>query len=187
MIFPTPLPDELLPNCDDDDLMCRLQNLYQQFARDLFIAFYAKCSDRERANDAVHEAFLRLYSRGVDEVQHPKSWLLKVGTNWLIDLSRRDKRRARLTSDFKDLAADGEPVEDILDLEEREILRASLRKLRDPDRNILSLKYMMNWSSAEIGQHLGIKADAVDMRLTRARRRLSKMMVDQGFTTVQRP
>ncbi|MGB4708707.1 MAG: sigma-70 family RNA polymerase sigma factor [Fuerstiella sp.] len=184
MIFPTPIPDELLPDTVDSDLMCRLETLYRKYARELFIAYYAKCSDREKANDAVHESFLRLYANGPQDLQQPKLWLLKIGTDWLLDLAKTDQRRRKLNTDFMRATSSQHPFEDVLDQGERENLRAALRRLQDPDRNILLLRYMMNWKPVEIARHLRISAEAVCVRHNRARRRLLRMLGDHAFNAL---
>jgi len=185
MIFPTPIPDELLPECEDDDLMCHLDRLYKLHSLALWRAFYAKCGDRERSDDAVHEAFLRLYAAGVHDVKSPMAWMLKVGNNWLIDLARRARRQASSSSDLSYVAGDEDPEDDAIDVEQHQLIREAMHDLRDRDRKLLALRYTLNWNSAEIACHLGIKTDAVDMRLVRARRRLAKVLEERGLSAMQ--
>lgn len=92
MDFPTPIPFNELPECDDDDLICQIERLYKAHSKELWAMLYAKFKNRERANDAVHEAFLRLYATGIQEVKHPLRWMYRVGHNFLIDQKRRDRR-----------------------------------------------------------------------------------------------
>lgn len=64
--------------------------------------------------------------------------------------------------------------------EDRMILEA-LAGLAPGDQEILRLKAWEELSSAEIGAVLGISPAAVDMRLTRAKRRLRRALEAVGF------
>ena len=43
------------------------------------------------------------------------------------------------------------------------------------------MKYSMDWSAAQIGTVMNSSAAAIDMRLSRARRRLAEILVEQGY------
>jgi RNA polymerase sigma-70 factor (ECF subfamily) len=53
--------------------------------------------------------------------------------------------------------------------------------MREDDRQALVLRYALNWSSARMAEVLGVSAAAVDMRLSRARRRLAELLREDGF------
>jgi RNA polymerase sigma-70 factor (ECF subfamily) len=71
-----------------------------------------------------------------------------------------------------------------LDLLEREETFAQLRhvlaELAQPDREILTLRYALDYNANEIADLLAINATAVHMRLSRARQRLAERLVAQG-------
>jgi len=167
-----------LPSADADS---PLESLYRDQARELWALFYAYCGNAERAQDAVHESFLKLQQQ-TEEIRDHRAWLIQVGRNWLRDQARR-KVNSVIKTESLDLnpGKDHEPIKALFDHEQREQIRAALRKLKEADREVLILRYALNWSSQRIGETLVTSAAAVDMRLTRARQRLAIELEQLGF------
>lgn len=169
--------------CDSiDDAFCEpssLEVLYCRHAGELRRIFFARCRDHELAADAVQEVFLRLQRVGLENAREPRAWLVRVGYNWLTDQIRRRRRRAALTGDLIHVLSHDDPADSTRLREDREVVQDSIRQLKESDQNLLALRYSMNWNAARIALHLGINPDAVDMRLTRARRRLASIIARQ--------
>jgi RNA polymerase sigma-70 factor (ECF subfamily) len=55
-----------------------------------------------------------------------------------------------------------------------------LREMPEADREILTLRYALDYSSAQIAETLGINPAAVHMRLSRARHRLAQRLTAHG-------
>jgi RNA polymerase sigma-70 factor (ECF subfamily) len=60
-------------------------------------------------------------------------------------------------------------------------LRAVLQELAQPDREILTLRYALDYETTDIAELLGINTTAVHMRLSRARQRLADRLKAQGI------
>jgi RNA polymerase sigma-70 factor (ECF subfamily) len=167
------------PSADAD---LRLEALYRDQSRELWALFYAYCGSAERAQDAVHEAFLRFQQQNTEEIREPRAWLLQVGRNWLRDQARR-KANSVIKTDLLDVhpGTQEEPFAELLGNEQRDQIRAALQALKEEDRKALILRYALDWSSQKIGETLGSSAAAVDMRLSRARQRLAHELEQQGF------
>ena len=105
-----------------------------------------------------------------------------MGRNWLRDVARREKIAAR-PSEHLDRIADqrGDPSSLLADKELQSRVRDCLDRLRLEDREVLVLRYALGWSSNRIANVLNSSAPAVDMRLSRARRRLADIMEDAGI------
>jgi RNA polymerase sigma factor (sigma-70 family) len=65
--------------------------------------------------------------------------------------------------------------------ERQQQVRAALAELNEDDRRVLVMKYSMDWSAAQMGTVMGCTAAAIDMRLSRARRRLAEILVERGY------
>jgi len=52
----------------------------------------------------------------------------------------------------------------------------------EDDRKVLVMKYSLDWSSAQMAKVMDSTAAAVDMRLSRARRRLAELLEEQGYS-----
>ena len=61
-------------------------------------------------------------------------------------------------------------------------LRDELNQLAEADRQILTLRYGLDYSANEIADLLEINPTAVHMRLSRARQRLAERLGAQGVT-----
>lgn len=159
-----------------------IDKYYREHARELWALFYAMCSDAERAYDAVQESFLRYYDYHGEPVRDLRAWLLRVGQNWLRDVARKKSNSCRLLPGLDDLTGRRDSTEDILVMSERqEQIRTALKELNEDDRKVLVMKYSMDWSAAQMATVMDCSAAAIDMRLSRARRRLAEVLLEQGF------
>ena len=59
-------------------------------------------------------------------------------------------------------------------------IRRELAQLAPPDREILTLRYALDWNPNQIAEMLDINVTAVHMRLSRARQRLAERLEAQG-------
>ena len=155
---------------------------YRENSRELWAIFYSMCSDPERAHDAVQEAFVRLYHHQGEPVRDLRAWLLRVGQNWLRDVARRKSSGCSLLSGLDEFTGRVVDPRATAELHERQQqIRSAMAELNEDDRRVLVMKYSMDWSAAQMGVVMDCTAAAIDMRLSRARRRLAEILVEQGY------
>lgn len=160
-----------------------VEQAYKKWGRELWCLFYAQCCDPHQARDALQEAFLRLQEHGTASIGNLRGWLLRVGRNWLRDMARREKRSAPPSGAMGHVIDGHAPSGPYRIAEGREVsllVRRGLQRLRPGDREVLVLRYAMDWSSHRIAETLGSTSTAVDMRLSRARRRLAEFLQQMG-------
>ena len=155
---------------------------YDELSDALFRHCYFRVFERERAKDLVQEAFVRTWdylARG-KRIDSPKAFLYRVLNNLIIDESRK-----RRTLSFDALSDEGfdpgnnERPERVVALEVRNILRF-LNKLGPEERDIVVMRYVDDFGPKEISDILGIRENAVSVRLHRAIQRLRSLMNDHG-------
>jgi RNA polymerase sigma-70 factor (ECF subfamily) len=162
-------PTELTVVVDLDELF-RLH--YARLVRALTVV----AGDRERAADAVQEAFVKAHLRW-RRVQHyddPVGWIRRVAINRLRDGHRSETRRARTLDRFGSVSqasAGGNDLADGLGGGGAEVI-ALLGSLPKQQRLCLALFYVDELSVAEIGAALGISEGAVKFHLHQGRERL---------------
>lgn len=159
-----------------------IERLYKEQGRELWALFYAHCGDAERAHDALQEAFTRLQEQNGEPIRDLRAWLLQVGRNWLRDVARRQKIAARPTEHLDHHPS--EQAEPFLSLARRELneaVRNAMNQLKLADREVLVLRYALDWSSHRIAETLNTTSSAVDMRLSRARKRLAEVLERAGI------
>lgn len=159
----------------------RIESVYREQSRELWALFYAHCGESERAYDAVQESFLRLQQQPAESVSDLRAWLLQVGRNWLRDQSRRKGSRAAGFDGLDTADCDRSPLQSLIQEEHAVRVRHALRELAEEDRQVLVLRYALAWSSQRISDAVGSTPAAVDMRLSRARKRLAQELFKLGI------
>jgi len=159
--------------------------LYQRHSREVWAMAYARWMDADTALDITQEAFLRLWRQWQENetILNPRAWLLRVARNLAEDYSKSAFRRNGTHPPQVMNGVRGRTVLPLEYLERRETfaqLRTVLEQLSEPDREILTLRYALDYNANDIADLLDINATAVHMRLSRARQRLAERLTAQG-------
>jgi RNA polymerase sigma-70 factor, ECF subfamily len=161
------------------------ESLYDQHSREVWALAYARWMDSDQALDITQEAFLRLWrqwERG-EEIQNPRAWLLRVARNLAEDYAKSAFRRNGTQPPEMLDGLRSKQAMPIETLERNELfaqLREVLEELAPADREILTLRYALDYDAATIADRLEIAATAVHMRLSRARQRLAERLSSHG-------
>lgn len=166
------------------------EELYIRHHREVWAMAYARWMDADTALDIAQEAFTRLWKHWEDnaeEIQNVRAWLLRVARNLAEDYSKSAFRRNGTSAPQM---MEGVQSKELLPLESMEKaeafaqIRATLEELPEADRELLTLRYALDYDAGAIAEMLGIAASAVHMRLSRARQRLAERLTAQGNTTL---
>jgi len=166
------------------------------YSRRLYQRIFSITRNREDAEDALQDTFLRAYvALGSFEGRSQfASWLTRIAINSALMTLRKRRTRAEV---FFDLASEPEEYSQMFDVcdsalnpeqvcEQRQrcyrALRA-VRKLHPKLRTPLAIWMKQECSIKEVACALDLSVAAVKARLHRARKRLS---CDPGFTNPQR-
>jgi RNA polymerase sigma-70 factor (ECF subfamily) len=169
-------------------LDAEFESLYQHHSREVWALVYARWLNADVAQDIMQETFLRLWKQrqGDGAIVNPRAWLLRVARNLAEDHAKSAFRR---NGTQPPQTMNGVQARDLLPLERmtREEtfgqLRDELDKLPPADREILTLRYALDYNATEIAELLEINSTAVHMRLSRARQRLAERLTEQGVIT----
>lgn len=154
------------------------RGVYTETYRPL-LAYARRRVDPATADEVVADAFLTAWRRRAD-VPHgsERLWLFGVARN-LIRNATRSQRRSHAAQARLHMAPPHVPPPEAADpavsvVDERSTLvRTALEALSEADREVLMLVAWEELSHAEIGQVLGISANASAIRVHRARKRLA--------------
>lgn len=133
----------------------------------------------DAADDVVADALLVVWRR-LDEIPADAElpWCYRVAANCLANNRRAAGRRVRLATRAARLAA---PVDVVVEPEPPDpALHAALRTLSEPDQELLRLWAWEDLAPAEIAIVLGVTANAVSIRLHRAKGRLAEALERMG-------
>lgn len=166
----------------------RFEALYALHSREVWALAYARRMDSDSALDVTQETFLRLWKQlEVGEpIQNPRAWLLRVARNLAEDAAKSAFRRngTQPTELMNGLLSKGPKPDDRLERDETFArIRGLLDELPPGDREILTLRYALDYDPTAIADALGIAVSAVHMRLSRARQRLADRLSAHGVHT----
>ncbi|HEV3237215.1 MAG TPA: RNA polymerase sigma factor [Gemmataceae bacterium] len=163
--------------------------IYQRHSREVWAMVYARWLNADTAMDITQEAFLRLWKQwqAGEDIINPRAWLLRVARNLAEDHAKSAFRRngTHPPQTMNGVQARELLPQDLLEREETFVkLRAMLEQLPSADREILTLKYALDYDTNQIADLLAINSTAVHMRLSRARQRLAEKLKVQGVGVV---
>ena len=157
----------------------RIEQLIAEHQIALLRLCYLYLHDRQLAEDAVQETFLRAYRalgafRGESS---EKTWLFRIGMNVCRDMRRGRWFRyvdLRVTPDTLPIPA-GEAEEDYEELAQAIVL------LPDKYKEVILLHYYQNMNVRETAQALGLAPSSVSNRLKKAHARLKSLLERRDF------
>jgi RNA polymerase sigma-70 factor (ECF subfamily) len=148
--------------------------------------------EEEEARDAVQECFLSAFRAmdGFDQASRLSTWLHRIVVNACLMRLRTRRRKPEEPIDefLPQFQSDGHQVrhptpewegsaETLLARKEtRSIVRAAIDRLPDSYRAVLLLRDIEELSTEEAAQSLGVTANAVKIRLHRARQALRALL-----------
>jgi RNA polymerase sigma-70 factor (ECF subfamily) len=161
------------------------EELYERHSREVWALAYARWMNADTAMDVCQEAFLRLWKQWEtgEVIANPRAWLLRVARNLAEDYAKSAFRRNGTQSPqtMNDVRTrDCQPLESLEREETFASIREELEQLPEGDREILTLRYALEYDTNKIAEMLDIKASAVHMRLSRARDRLAERLEAKG-------
>lgn len=159
--------------------------LYQRHSREVWALAYARWMNADTAMDITQEAFLRLWKQweSGEAILNPRAWLLRVARNLAEDHAKSAFRRngTHPPQTMNGVQAhEPLPLETLEQAETFAQLRKGMDQLPSDDREILTLRYALDYTTETIAEMLSINASAVHMRLSRARQRLAERLKAQG-------
>ena len=174
--------------------------LLQRHQKSVHALVWRKIGDFHIAEDITQDTFLQAYKKLSTLKNHDQfaGWLYVIADRLCIDWSRK---RRLTTQSLEDT-----PVEEIERAsyahhvsEEREterterrheLVRKLLAKLPESERTVVTLFYLGEMTTKEIGKFLGVSVDTIKSRLRRGRKRLQEdqeLMIQEVLSSVQIP
>ena len=165
----------------DENAFASLVRKYQQqvhaFAR-------RKIRDFQIAEDITQETFLQVYQK-LETLEDPtlfSQWLYTIANHLCIAWFRQNRLQTEPLEDVCILGIEREPYSRYVASEQtkiaaeaqRDLVEKLLRKLKESDREVITLHYFEEMTSSEIGELLGVSENTIKSRIRRARQHLKK-------------
>lgn len=149
--------------------------IVDRYLEDVYRTVLSCCKNKENAEDAVQNAFLKLLKAKDTEFtdeEHIKRWLIRVALNECKNIWKSFWQRNKIS--FDDL--DTEPF--YRDETHEELLH-TLSKLSQNYRAVIHLYYYEGYSVREIAEILRISESNVQVRLKRARDKIKVLLEEE--------
>ena len=175
----TPEQQALLQRASECD-PAALTSLYDQYVERIYSYIYHRVGQVELAEDLTGQVFMRMLEAvhaGRPWQSSFSGWLYRIAHNLVIDHYRR---RGRATFvDIDEVSAPsshGEPQPSVEATLDSEHLRQALRKVTDEQAQVISLRFLEDYSIAETAEIMGKTEGAIKALQYRAVSALRRVM-----------
>ena len=147
--------------------MQRLDVLYEQLGRQIYALALTILNNRADAEDAMQDTFLKVarHAASFDEKGNARAWVMAIARNAALDIQAQ---RLRSVPVEESRAIVAEECDFTAECELKDLLSS----LPDVERQIVLLKAAEGFRYAEIGETLGLTAEAVRKKYKRALQKL---------------
>jgi len=158
-----------------------LEDLFREHYELVYRTAYSIVNNTADAEDVLQTVFLRLVRRDVppDFRKNVKGYFYRAAVNLSLD-TIKSKRRYELVGDAERLDRPDTPDDAVRAERLHQRLAGALAELTPEAVHILVLRYVHDYSDAQIARLLGTSRTVIAVRLFRSRARLKKLMRDMG-------
>ena len=164
------------PDFHDASVPKEIESAYREYAQLIYKTAYGVTGRREDAEDILQAIFLRLLRRQVhtDFGKNPKAYLYKAAVNMSLDTLRSRRRHPTTENTVCLEIVDSSAVLPDTTLHQR--LYEAIAALKPAVAEMLILRYVHDYSDAEIARMLGVSRGSIAVKLFRSRARLKKLL-----------
>lgn len=153
----------------------QVEEIYHKYASTMLYTAQSILKDKYRAEDAVSQAFIKIIDNlqkfSFESCYKTKGLIVIIVKNICYDILKSEKYTKAASDDLEnvpDVTGDI-PLEHMLTEEDYGSVRACLNNLTGTFKDILRLKYVYEYTNADIAKILGISESNARMRLHRAK------------------
>ena len=160
------------------------ESLIRKYQKQVHAQALRSINDFQIAEDIVQETFLQVYQQ-LETLEDPKlfpKWLYVIVNRRCIAWLRKNRLQTQPLEETDISEIETEAYSQYVAEEhakttaeaQRDLVKKLLTKLKESDREVITLHYFEEMSSSEIGEFLGVSENTIKSRLRRARQRLKK-------------
>lgn len=149
-----------------------LEQIYEERKQELFRFLYVILGERQAAEDALQETFLKAYlhrSKYI-EMQQEKAWLYQIARNTAYDMLRKRRREFPIEKEILDGVRESSTPQE--ELHGDFFYMEMIADLNDVEREIVSLKIIAGLTHKEIARVLHMTTASVKKRYERTLNKL---------------
>ncbi len=175
-------------NTLDENLNSKFEAIYFAYSKYLFSIGINILRNEEHAADALQQCFIKIFENinkiGEVNSSQTKSFISIIMRNESINLLRKIKTSFCVTESMDDtlyiiIDETANTEEILLRSELQNEMKSYLGKLNREESNLLVLKYVHEYSNADIAGILGVSQEVVRQRLSRVRKKLAAIIIKE--------
>lgn len=159
----------------------KLERLYLAHKQTMYYVALRILKDAHEAEDAVHQAFLRIMERldkiNENDCHKTRAYLVVITESAAIDIYRKRKRARTVSFDELEIYISGELESNY---EETDGINRAINALPVNYAVVLKLRYAHGHTDGEIASLLNITEENVRQRIARAKKKLNKLLEAEG-------
>jgi RNA polymerase sigma-70 factor (ECF subfamily) len=147
------------------------------YARRIYRYFYSRMENAADAEDLTAQTFMSVIE-SLPRYRHRgqfTAWIFQIARNKVMDFFRRDHSGIRKDARVSETVFD-ETLEKVIHGQTVDTLRMFIQLLKEDERELLRLRFVVDLSYVEIAELLGRKEDAVRKSVNRILERLQVQM-----------
>jgi len=149
----------------------QLERIYREHRQGLFSLALAITRRADCAEDAVHDAFARLFRSEIQPQRDVVSYVFAAVRNAAVDQLRRRVDRVHSPQSLFD-AAGSDPVAEAIESERRALVRQAVEDLSDEQRETVVMRMYSGLKFQQIADVLGEPLPTITSRYRRALQRI---------------
>ncbi len=167
----------------DMDALARIYDTYSPGVYRYAVRLLGNADLAEECVAETFRRFLQTLHNGGGPRRFLKAYLYRVAHNWISDHYRRQVPEGPLDEAVQ-AVADGRPDHEVIFREQQAAVRRALAQLTPEQRQVVVLRFLEEWSLAEVAQAMGKSVGAVKALQHRALNALRSLLQDMEEVTV---
>ena len=160
------------------------ERLIEKYRKQIHAHAWRRTGDFHIAEDITQETFLQVYQKleTLKDLTQFSRWLYAIVNNLCIAWYRKNSIHTESFEETDDTDIESDAYSRYVsaehlktaDIVQRDLVQKLLTKLKENDRQVVTLHYFNEMTYSEIGSYLGVSESTIKSRLHRARKRLKK-------------
>ena len=160
------------------------ESLIRKYQKQVHAYAFRKVGDFQTAEDITQETFLRVYQKlaTLNDPAKFSNWLYAIVNHLCIAWHRKKRFQTESLQEIHISEIETDAYSRYVAVEhakttvemQRDLVRKLLTKLKESDREVITLHYFEEMTSSEIGTYLGVSENTIKSQLHRARQRLKR-------------
>lgn len=167
-----------------DSLQQQFEKIYDEYVTKIYRFVFLKINSREIAEDITSEVFLRGWkafqasNKEEQKIKNMPAFLYKIARNTVADFCRKNGQLKVVSAEHNEVIDPQPGAEEKAAVDsDIENIKLVLSDIKDEYREVISLRYLDDLSTAEVAEILGKSEGTVRVTLHRALKSLKKKLI----------